>query len=112
MTKTTQIGELLRRERLRRDQLQDQAALRFGITQPSYSRWENGQIFPDDKHFAEVANFLGLQLEDVWEMVNGNDPRPVSLEALKTEIAELKRDIADLRSVIKPPPEVHEISPT
>jgi len=54
-------------------------------------------MWPDDKHFADIARYLGLDVEEVWQLVNGADPRPVTLDALKSEIAALQRDMTDLR---------------
>jgi len=98
---TSRLGERLRRERLRRNELQAPAAARFNVTQPSYSRWESGKIFPDEKHYSDIAQYLGLTVEEVWSLMNDGDPRPISLDSLKSEIADLKRDIVDLRKQLE-----------
>lgn len=91
------FGEALRRERQRRGEKQRDTALRFNVSQPSYHRWESGESIPADEHRHEVAEFLGVTVQDVWEMIHEKAP-PASLDALQAEMAGLKRDLADLRS--------------
>ena len=57
-------------------------------------------MFPDDKHFANVASYLGMDVDEVWSMIHDADARPVSLESLTAEIAALHRDVADLRDAL------------
>lgn len=94
-----ELGERLRRERLRRRELQNVTADRFGISQPNYSRWESGEYRVGQSHFAEVAEFLGLKIEEVWTMANGETP-PTSLDLIREEIDGLKRDVGDLRVIV------------
>lgn len=70
--------------------------MRFDVSQPSYHRWESGESVPADEHRHEVAEFLGITVQEVWEMIHEKAP-PTSLEALQAEVAELKRDIGDLK---------------
>jgi transcriptional regulator with XRE-family HTH domain len=94
-----ELGERLRRERLRRKERQEETAERFGVSQPNYSRWENGEYRVSQGHFAKVAEFLGLTVAEVWTMANSEEP-PTSLEMVRQEIDALKRDISDLRGQI------------
>jgi transcriptional regulator with XRE-family HTH domain len=94
-----ELGERLRRERLRRKERQEETADRFGVSQPNYSRWENGEYKVSQGHFAEVAEFLGVTVAEVWTMVNSEEP-PTSLEIVRQEVEALKRDVTDLRSQI------------
>lgn len=97
----SELGELLRRERTRRSERQVDTAARFGITQPSYHRWERGDSRPDDAHFAEVARFLGIKVDEVWQLVHGASPEPTSLNQLREQVDGLQRDIDDLRTLVR-----------
>ncbi|WP_116996284.1 helix-turn-helix domain-containing protein [Desertimonas flava] len=97
---TTELGERLRRERLRRKERQIDTAERFGIHQASYARWETGHNRPDDDRFAVIADYLGLEIEEVWSLVHKDAPEPTSLDGLNRRVDEMARDIADLRSLI------------
>lgn len=94
---TTMLAEALRRERVRRHERQEDTAARFGISQPSYWRWEAGKGLPNDRFFAAVADFLGMTTEEVWQLAYG-DEKPQSLSNLTEMISGLQRDIDDLRS--------------
>jgi transcriptional regulator with XRE-family HTH domain len=100
-TVSRELGERLRRERTRRRERQIDAASRFKISQPSYHRWESGANDPDDAQFAEVANYLGIKVDEVWELVHGESPDPTSLEGLRNQVAGLERDIDDLRTLVR-----------
>jgi transcriptional regulator with XRE-family HTH domain len=92
----SELGNRLRNERKTRDMTQSEVAERFGITQSSYSRWENGISPPHDDQFAEVAAFIGVTTGEVWQMVYDSE-EPVSLKLLQDEMAALKRQMSDMR---------------
>ena len=80
----TYFGEALRRERHRRNEKQRDTARRFKVSQPSYHRWESGASVPADEHRHAVAEFLGVTVQDVWEMIHDKAP-PATVEALQAE---------------------------
>ena len=94
------FGEALRRERSRRKERQRDTAARFGVSQPSYHRWESGENLPDDELRQKVAEYLGITVGEVWELMH-NESAPASLEALHQDIADLQRDIADIREQLR-----------
>lgn len=104
----SELGERLRRERVRRRETQDQTATRFKVSQPSYHRWESGETNPNDKHFGEIANFLGCKTDEVWKMVY-QGVEPTSLDGLRQQIEELNRDMDDLRTIRGQMDEVYEL---
>ena len=59
------LGEALRAERRRRRETQRQTAVFFGVSQPVYHGWENGQL-PAAKHHSGVAEFLGAPIFRIW----------------------------------------------
>ncbi len=96
------LGEALRRERLARGLRQTELAERFGIAQPSYHRWESGENTPADERFADVAQFLGVDIGEVFRMAHQSVP-PTSLKTLRDEMVAMKvvveqngRDLAQL----------------
>lgn len=94
----SELGERLRRERVRRGDRQMDVAARMGISQPSYHRWEVGENYPDDRQFAKVAGYLGCTTEEVWRMVHG-DEAPASLSRVQDDVEALRRDVEDLREL-------------
>lgn len=94
---SVELGEMLRRERMRRKERQRDTCARFGVSQPSYAKWESGTR-PDDSRLADIASFLGLQLEEVWRMTHGESKAPATLDELRVKMADLERDIKDLRT--------------
>jgi transcriptional regulator with XRE-family HTH domain len=92
----SELGNRLRNERKTRDMTQKDVAARFGITQSSYSRWENGISPPHDDQFAEVAAYIGVTTGEVWQMVYDSE-EPVSLKLLQDEMAALRRQMTDMR---------------
>lgn len=93
---SVELGEMLRRERIRRKETQQEVASRFGVKQPSYAKWEQGKR-PDDSRLADMAGFLGLDLDEVWRMVHGRSQAPATLDELRKRLTDLERDIAELR---------------
>lgn len=91
---TTELGERLRRERRRRQETQAQAAEYFGVRQPSYYRWEAGETVPDPDRLGLIAEYLGCEIQEVWSMLH-DGPIPTSLEGVRTEVRELRRNYED-----------------
>lgn len=94
------LGERLRRERTRRDERQIDAANRFGISQPSYYRWESGEARPDDSQFELIGRYIGVPVDEVWELLHGEKAEPPSLTGLREQIGSVERDVADLKATI------------
>jgi transcriptional regulator with XRE-family HTH domain len=94
------LGEALRRERRRRKERQIDTASRFGISQPSYARWESGEHDPDDQHFGAIADFTGLALSDVWRMVHHSDAEPLTVDKLQERLLHAEQDWSDVRKVV------------
>ncbi len=97
---TTAFGEALRRERTRRGERQREAAARFDVSQPSYHRWEAGEHLPDDELRQKVADYLGITVGEVWELMHG-EVAPASLGSLQSEVADMQRAIKDLQAKLR-----------
>jgi|GEM_PF-5638555 len=95
---STTVGEALRRERLRRGENQRQAATRFGVSQPSFYRWESGDTVPSDEHRREIAAYLGLSGDDFFKLLHREEP--VSFTSLEARVHDLERDVRELRSAL------------
>lgn len=66
------LGELIRRERERRNVSQKKAGPKFfGIDQSVMSRWEAGAAFPSPEKEAVVAEFLGISTDEVRALKYG-----------------------------------------
>lgn len=94
------IGERVRRERIRRQLPQAEAGVLFGISQPSFHRWESGATKPDAEHFAKLGDFLGCTVDEVWAMVFEEAP-PVELDRLAATVAVLAADVARLSRQVR-----------
>ena len=58
-----QIGRSLRRWRLVRRVKQSHAGQLLGVSQATISRWENGQLAPDDDEQARLRALMGARLD-------------------------------------------------
>lgn len=90
------LSEALRRERKRRKETQRDAALRFGVSQPSYFQWEDGKAAPKDEHRRAIADYLGVSVGDIHEMLH--EGSATSHTEVLARLAALERDVEDLRS--------------
>ena len=62
------IGAYLKELRKEKDLTQEQIAEKFGVSQRSVSRWENGYTMPDISVLIELADYYDV---DLREMLNG-----------------------------------------
>jgi len=96
----TAFSEALRRERLRRGENQRHVAARFGVSQPSYYRWENGEATPRDKYRPAVAAYLGLDSPRLTKLLYETE-EPATYTEMMERIAALERDVADLKEQLR-----------
>lgn len=47
-----------------------------------------------------IADYLGISMHDVWQLIHASETDPHSPEALQAEIAELRREVATLRAAV------------
>jgi len=59
------IGALLKELRKDHNLTQEQIADKFGVSQRSVSRWENGNTMPDISILIELADFYDVDLRDI-----------------------------------------------
>ena len=64
------IGAYLKELRKEKNLTQEQMAEKFGVSQRSVSRWENGNTMPDISVLIELADFYGV---DLREILNGTN---------------------------------------
>ncbi len=62
------IGTYLKELRKEKNLTQEQIAERFGVSQRSVSRWENGNTMPDISVLIELADYYSV---DLREILNG-----------------------------------------
>ena len=62
------IGAYLKELRKEKNLTQEQIAGKFGVSQRSVSRWENGNTMPDISVLIELADYYGV---DLREILNG-----------------------------------------
>ena len=71
------IGALLRDLRKEHNLTQEEIAAKFGVSQRSVSRWENGNTMPDISILIELADFYNV---DLREILNG-ERKAVNMDA-------------------------------
>lgn len=59
------IGAFLKELRKERNMTQEAIAVKFGVTQRSVSRWENGTTMPDISVLIELADFYDVDIRDL-----------------------------------------------
>ena len=59
------IGALLKELRKERKLTQEEIAGKFGVSQRSVSRWENGNTMPDISILIELADFYDVDLREI-----------------------------------------------
>ena len=96
------IGALLKDLRKERNLTQEQIADKFGVSQRSVSRWENGNTMPDISILIELADFYDVDLREILKgerkAVNMNEDLKETLSLVSDYTNEEKKKIA--RSII------------
>lgn len=75
-----------------------------GVTQASYSRWENGLNRPGDEYLDGIASYLGIPRPDVVLLRSGEAPRQTAVDrlaVLAAEVAAIAAEVAALRAAIE-----------
>ena len=74
------IGAFLKELRNDNNLTQEQLAEKFGVSQRSVSRWENGNTMPDISILIELADYYEV---DLREILNGERKMDIMKEDLK-----------------------------
>ena len=77
------IGAFLKELRNDNNLTQEQLAEKFGVSQRSVSRWENGNTMPDISILIELADYYDV---DLREILNGERKTETMNEDLKENI--------------------------
>ena len=100
----SELGERIRRERLRRGERQIDTAERFDVSQATLHRWEAGLNRPDVERLAAVADYLGMKVDEIYHLAM-DTPMPISLTNVQAEVDALRRtlttthtELAEVRS--------------
>ena len=88
------IGSFLKKLRNENNLTQEQLAEKFGVSQRSVSRWENGNTMPDISVLIELADYYDV---DLREILNGER----KTETMKEDLKETLVMVADYTSVEK-----------
>lgn len=96
------IGALLKELRKERKLTQEEIAGKFGVSQRSVSRWENGNTMPDISILIELADFYDVDLREILKgerkAENMDADLKETLEMVSDYTNEEKKEIA--RSLI------------
>jgi transcriptional regulator with XRE-family HTH domain len=94
-----ELGEMLRRQRRSRGQTQNQAAAIFGRAQSTYHRWETGEHAPEPEQLRAIADYVGLGVDEVLELVYGGEEQP-ELDEPSVELRLLRAEVRALREFV------------
>ena len=96
------IGALLKELRKERNLTQESIADKFGVSQRSVSRWENGNTMPDISILIELSDFYDVDLREILKgerkETRMNEDLKETLALVSDYTAEEKKKIA--RSII------------
>ena len=84
------IGAYLKKLRKEKNLTQEQIAEKFGVSQRSVSRWENGYTMPDISVLIELADYYDV---DLREILNGERKADNMNEDLKQTLDKLINEI-------------------
>ena len=82
------IGAFLRDLRKGRNLTQEELAGRFGVTQRSVSRWENGTTMPDISIMIELADFYDIDIRDLLRGERKSDEMEENLKETLVMVAD------------------------
>ncbi|MGN1094423.1 MAG: helix-turn-helix domain-containing protein, partial [Candidatus Neoclostridium sp.] len=86
------FGEILKEKRRECNISQGELAEKIGVHPQTVSKWERGKMLPDVGQFGDIANALGIPLEDVLNVPLGEKyyTGKFSVEALSASIIQLR----------------------
>lgn len=97
----TELARLIRAERGKRDWNQIRLGQHFSVNQATVSRWERGDESPRRDQLRQMAEFLGVDEELLFQL-KYDTPTPDDLEVivrivmLESKVAKLEGKFADL----------------
>lgn len=100
---TEAFGERLRRERRNRKLSQYETAARIEVSQPSYHRWESGEVALASKYRPKLAEFLGITMDEMFHLLDPDfalESHVNTLDliaALTRRVAVLEDEVVELR---------------
>ena len=93
------IGAFLRELRKERNLTQEALAEKFGVTQRSVSRWENGTTMPDISLMIELADFYDVDIRDLLRGERNRDEMDEDLKETLVMVADYTE--ADKAKILK-----------
>lgn len=66
-----QISQFIKKQRQSLGWSQREFGRRLGCPQATVQQWESGKTTPDTENIAKIANLLGLQLSQLFALIEG-----------------------------------------
>lgn len=63
------LADVLKRARLTQGESQKTSALKIGVSQASYARWEIGDGMPSVKQLPRIARWMGVPIADLVDVL-------------------------------------------
>lgn len=67
------MADMLKRRRLANGHTQNEAALRIGVSQATYGRWEVGDATPAVRQIPRIARYLGVKPKAIVDLLMPED---------------------------------------
>ena len=93
------IGAFLKELRKERNMTQEAIAGKFGVTQRSVSRWENGNTMPDISVLIELADFYDVDIRDLLRGERKSEKMDTDMKETLEMVAEYTE--ADKAKILK-----------
>lgn len=92
MKKNKSVGQLLKEKRLELECSQEAVATEIGVSIKFISLVENGERQLSVNHFPKVANFLGIEIKDLFNSKLYDEKSQSEMRRIKRELSESMND--------------------
>ncbi|BBD69557.1 helix-turn-helix domain-containing protein [Nostoc commune NIES-4072] len=89
--------------KIRGERSQSQFAMDLGVSLGAVQNWMKGQGMPSAKNLEKIATAAGMNLEELFSQINGDDPKEIYSPKVAEEVMQVARklDIEQRKRLIK-----------
>ena len=97
------LGKKLQAARKTADWRPDQVAKQLGISSHAYRRYERDEVMPKFDTVVQIAELLGVTLDELWTGRESDTPRLVEVRVKPGEAVVIRGEEADTDAPYRPP---------